>query len=33
MSTSITWERDWEQARTRSLRERKPLLIDVVKDP
>ena len=30
---SIAWEQDMERAQERSLRERKPLLIDVMKDP
>ena len=29
----IIWERDFAVARERSLRERKPILIDVIKDP
>src|SRR5699024_11161715 len=33
MTTGIEWERDIEVAKARSLRERKPILIDVIKDP
>lgn len=33
MTDTIVWERDFEQARARALRERKPLLIDVMKVP
>ena len=30
---TIDWERDFDIAKARSLRERKPLLIDVMKVP
>lgn len=33
MTSVIEWERDMERARQRSFQERKPLLIDVIKDP
>lgn len=33
MATTIEWERDFAHAVTRAARERKPLLIDVMKDP
>lgn len=33
MVVSIDWERDWARATERAARERKPLLIDVIKDP
>lgn len=33
MPTSIEWERDLERAKERALRERKVLLIDVMKEP
>jgi len=33
MVDTIVWERDFEQAKQRALRERKPVLIDVMKDP
>lgn len=33
MPATIEWERDLERARERALRERKVLLIDVMKTP
>jgi hypothetical protein len=30
---SVEWERDFAVAKNRALRERKPILIDVMKDP
>ncbi|ACZ39858.1 hypothetical protein Sthe_2443 [Sphaerobacter thermophilus DSM 20745] len=33
MTTTIEWERDFAHAAERAARERKPLLIDVMKDP
>jgi hypothetical protein len=33
MTTPIEWERDLAEAKGRSLRERKPILIEVIKDP
>ncbi len=33
MATAIEWERDYDRARERAQRERKPLLIDVMKVP
>lgn len=33
MSMTIAWEHDMERAKARALRERKPLMIDVIKDP